>query len=167
MENKLPSLFSATIFTCSSTNCNIRKWLENWLSSLQSLFHWLFLASPLTLLSSNPTKWSNTLKQFLGKLPTNRLSVFYHFVGLALKGLKLDICCDEYCPPLQEKNMRIERVADCRTCQNSKTLPFFLRWEWFLWRRWLLTKWRTGSSDHPYGVARNMFEQLNECFRVA
>ena len=37
-------------------------------------------------LSTNPTKWSNTLKQFVGKPPTN-LSVFDHFVGLALKGL--------------------------------------------------------------------------------
>ena len=31
---------------------------------------------------------SNTLKQFVGKLPTNCLSVFDHFVVLALKGLK-------------------------------------------------------------------------------
>ena len=38
---------------------------------------------------ANPTKWSNTLKQFVGKLPTNCLSVFGHFVGLALKGLIL------------------------------------------------------------------------------
>ena len=38
-------------------------------------------------LSANLTKWSNTLKQFVGKLPTNCLSVFDHFVGLALKGL--------------------------------------------------------------------------------
>ena len=38
--------------------------------------------------SSNPTKRSNTLKQFVGKLPTNCLSVFGHFVKLALKGLK-------------------------------------------------------------------------------
>ena len=36
----------------------------------------------------NPTKWSNTLKQFIGNLPTNCLSVFDHFVKLALKGLK-------------------------------------------------------------------------------
>ena len=36
-------------------------------------------------LSANPTKWSNTLKQFVGKLPTNCLSVFDHFVKLALK----------------------------------------------------------------------------------
>ena len=38
-------------------------------------------------LSTNFTKWSNTLKIFVGKLPANCLSVFYHFVGLALKGL--------------------------------------------------------------------------------
>ena len=38
-------------------------------------------------LSANPSKWSNTLKQFVAKLPTNCLSVFDHFVGLALKGL--------------------------------------------------------------------------------
>ena len=39
-------------------------------------------------LSASPTKWSNTLKQFVGNLPTNCLSVFDHFVILALKGLK-------------------------------------------------------------------------------
>ena len=41
----------------------------------------------LNPLSTNITKWLNTLKQFVGKLPTNCLSVFDHFVGLALKGL--------------------------------------------------------------------------------
>ena len=38
-------------------------------------------------LSGNPAKWSNTLKQFVGNSPTHCLSVFDHFVGLALKGL--------------------------------------------------------------------------------
>ena len=38
-------------------------------------------------LSASFTKWSNILNQFVGKLPTNCLSVFDHFVGLALKGL--------------------------------------------------------------------------------
>ena len=38
-------------------------------------------------LSASPTKWSNTLKQFFGKLPTNRLSVLDHFLRLAFKGL--------------------------------------------------------------------------------
>ena len=38
-------------------------------------------------LKVNPTKWSSTLRQFVGYHPTNCLSVFDHFVGLALKGL--------------------------------------------------------------------------------
>ena len=38
-------------------------------------------------LSANPEKWSNTLKQFVGNFPTNCLSVFDHFMNLALKGL--------------------------------------------------------------------------------
>ena len=38
-------------------------------------------------LSANPTKCSNTHKQFVGKLPTNCLGVFDHFVILVLKGL--------------------------------------------------------------------------------
>ena len=42
----------------------------------------------LNPLSAKPKKWSNTLKQFVGKLLTNCLSVFDHFVRLALKGLK-------------------------------------------------------------------------------
>ena len=45
------------------------------------------LKTKLNPLSANPTKWSNTLKQFVGKLPTNCLKVFYHFLKLALKGL--------------------------------------------------------------------------------
>ena len=39
-------------------------------------------------LSANPTKWSNTLKQFVAKLPTSCLSVFDHFAELALKWLR-------------------------------------------------------------------------------
>ena len=39
--------------------------------------------------STNPTKWSNILKQCVGKLPMNCLSVFDHFVSLALKGLNI------------------------------------------------------------------------------
>ena len=44
----------------------------------------VFLLNPL---SANPTKWSNTLKQFGENLPTNCLNVFDHFVKLALKRL--------------------------------------------------------------------------------
>ena len=38
---------------------------------------------------TNPTKWSNTLKQFVGKL--NSFSVFDHLVGLASKRSKVFI----------------------------------------------------------------------------
>ena len=41
----------------------------------------------LNPLSTNPEKWSNTLKQIVGNLPTICLSVFDHFMNLALKGL--------------------------------------------------------------------------------
>ena len=43
-----------------------------------------FLFNPL---NANPEKWSNTLKQIVGNLPTICLSVFDHFMNLALKGL--------------------------------------------------------------------------------
>ena len=33
-------------------------------------------------LIANPTKWSNTLKQFVGNLPMNCLSVFDPFCGV-------------------------------------------------------------------------------------
>ena len=42
----------------------------------------------LNPLSAKFIKWSNTLKQIVGKLPTICLSVFDHFMNLALKGLK-------------------------------------------------------------------------------
>ena len=45
------------------------------------------VTSLFNTLNANPTKWSNTLKQFLGNLPTNCLNVFDHFVGLAFKAL--------------------------------------------------------------------------------
>ena len=41
----------------------------------------------LLILSAKFTKWSDTLKQFVSNLTTNCLSVFDHFVGLALKKL--------------------------------------------------------------------------------
>ena len=77
---------------------------EYFLSTSQ---RWRFFSFSFNPLSANPTKWSDTLKQFVGKLPTNCLSVFDHFVGLALKGLsvqlpfknlsaKLHFCCDVF-----------------------------------------------------------------------
>ena len=57
------------------------------LKNVLSLLKYLLNFNPL---SANPTKWSNTLKQFVGNLPTNCLSVFDHFRNLALKGSKIE-----------------------------------------------------------------------------
>ena len=47
-----------------------------------------YLKTNVNPLSANPTRWSNTLKQFVGKLRMNCFSVFDHFWGLALKEIK-------------------------------------------------------------------------------
>ena len=44
---------------------------------------------------ANPTKWSNTLKQFVGNLPKNYLSMFDHFVNLVLKKFRRVCNSDE------------------------------------------------------------------------
>ena len=62
-------------------NFCVRWWMLPWSKIRLSVISFNFL-------SASPTKWPNTLKQFVGKLPTNRLSVFDHFLGLLLKGLR-------------------------------------------------------------------------------
>ena len=57
------------------------------LGMLIGIFGYLRKLKHLNPLSANITKWSNTLKQFVGNLQTNCLSVFDHFVGLELKWL--------------------------------------------------------------------------------
>ena len=57
-------------------------------------------------LSANFTIWSNTLKQFIGKLPTNCLFLFDHFVGLALKGLQSSLAF-----PIGLKKIRKNRLS--------------------------------------------------------
>ena len=57
------------------------------------IFQYMCICS-INPLNANFTKWSNTLKQFIGNLPTNCLSVFDHFVGLVLRGLMfIESCC--------------------------------------------------------------------------
>ena len=56
---------------------------SSYVKSTPVFFYWIF-RNPLRV---KPTKWPNTLKQFVGHFPTNCLSVFDHFVGLAVKGL--------------------------------------------------------------------------------
>ena len=66
-------------------------------------FWYLLKPDPLSV---NPTKWSNTFKQFIGNLPTKCLSVFDHFVGLALKGLT-------------NKTQNVPDIAIFRTLSNN------------------------------------------------
>ena len=85
---------------CSSSVCfKKKKKIQNcfvifewkaWSSDCCYVFLVVFakIESPVDPLSVNPTKWSNTPKKFTGNFPTNCLSVFDHFVKLALKGLK-------------------------------------------------------------------------------
>ena len=54
-------------------------------------------------LSADITQWSNTLIQFVVKVPMNCLSVFDHFVIVALKGLKTVKDLMNY--PLLERNL--------------------------------------------------------------
>ena len=65
-------------------------------------------------LTTNPPKWSNTLKQ----LPTNCWNVFDHFARLALKGLrrsqetmKIDDTCTDviivFCPDQERKDWTV------------------------------------------------------------
>ena len=62
----------------------------------------LIFEADINPLIANITKWSNTLKQFVCTLTTNCLSVFDHFVGFVLKGLRTfltryDICLILFC----------------------------------------------------------------------
>ena len=61
--------------------------LTSYFTSYSSVSTVNFIQVNVNPFSANPEKWSNTLKQFVGKLPTNCLSVFDHFMNLALKGL--------------------------------------------------------------------------------
>ena len=63
--------------TLCSCNKNLSVIFEDLVYDLKKYFN---------SLSATPTKWSNTLKQFVGQLPTNCLRVLEHFANWRLKG---------------------------------------------------------------------------------
>ena len=70
----------------------------------------------INLLSANPKKLSNTLKQFVGNLATNCLSVFDHFVKLALKELTLkDFMLTEFFSNRWIKSMTFWKKKNCES----------------------------------------------------
>ena len=77
--------YFTSMFRFSVLPKNVKKF---WFSDIFSWGPLVWDGLNFNTLSTNPTKWSNTLKQFVGNLSTNCLSVFDYFVGLALKGIK-------------------------------------------------------------------------------
>ena len=71
--------------------------LKTTINSKICITTYAFVLDPLEPFSANFTKCSSTLKQFVGNLPTNCLSVFDHFVGLALKGLSKTLLVWQIC----------------------------------------------------------------------
>ena len=71
-------------------------------------------------LIANPTKWPNTLKQFVDKLPVNSLSVFSHFIKLALKGLKKKkIYWSKVELIFFRKKFRSHMIEDCKNLREN------------------------------------------------
>ena len=79
---EMPFNFQPTIFRVKMQYNRPCKYSRPWPIYTKNIY---FQLNPL---SANPTKWPNTLRQFVGNLATNCLSVFGHFVNLVLKGLK-------------------------------------------------------------------------------
>ena len=80
----------------------------------------------LQTLSANPTKWSNTLKQFVRNFPTNCMVVFDHFVKLPFKGLnslKIRVEIWRQSLQLQEKkwNFKFWALSGWQTILNRGT----------------------------------------------
>ena len=80
-------LYILALFAVSNVHSYTLTWKGPliYVKVLVKLFHLWFYVGVLTViilfvninpLSVNPTKWSNTLKQFVGNLPTNCLSVW-------------------------------------------------------------------------------------------
>ena len=63
--------------------------LPSYISWKQAVWNVNIGRKSINPLSANPTKWSNTLKQFVGKSRQIVWSVSNHFMELVLKGLSL------------------------------------------------------------------------------
>ena len=76
-------------------------------------------------LSANLTKWSSTLKKFVGKLPMNCLSVFDHSVKLVLKGFIWNLIWQ---PDIFEK--RFERHYYYWKLKVGGSISLICDWKW-------------------------------------
>ena len=114
-------------------------------------------------LSANFTRWSDTLKQFVGKLPTNCLSkwfvcklptsffsVFDHFVGSTLKGLST---CRTITGAMVVKIKNMAHV-----CSNT-FLSIFLRSDTIVFRIISLLHWLR-KLTHQALYKENTIEEI-------
>ena len=121
--------------------------MKGWSPKFPTALHCLiimFLTIPINPLSANLTKWSNTLKQFVGKLPTNCLSVFDHFVGLVLKGLRYWKMTRKIFEQRSSKSKMIPRsLFYLKKCFNMPCMQSFVS-EWCLYHfsQWKMPAWR-------------------------
>ena len=85
----------------------------------------------LNPLSASPTKWPNTLKQFVGKLPTNCLNVFGHFLNSNRINIRMT---NDYFVRIPYRDFRsaLECISDMI---NNFIISFrFLIQSWGSWR---------------------------------
>ena len=75
----IPLNFVKFLRTSFLQNTSRRLLLKSW------THFWYISTNNIQTYNKRTTKWPNTLKQFVNNLPTNCLSVFGHFMGLAFK----------------------------------------------------------------------------------
>ena len=88
LRNSREAIYNCKLFLTHPQE-NINQRIPRSYHKLLNYDNSLRIPSLFNPLSANPTKWSNKLKQFFANLLTICFSVFDHFVGLALKGLKI------------------------------------------------------------------------------
>ena len=108
----------------SSRNCGFNGVLMKSLNGiLMNSYYWLLelvKTNCVNPLSVNPSKWVNTLKQFVGRLPRSCLYVFDHFVLLAQR---LRMSAFKFLCSSIEKTLDIKWKQ--RRLQSSFTNRFF------------------------------------------
>ena len=93
------------------------------LITLIPLVAFAFFSFFINSLSANPAKWPNTLKQFVGELPTNCLSVPDHFVKLAFKGLNFNLNWRLWFIQSWSTHWTVWRKQDCIFKLTSEKYP--------------------------------------------
>ena len=86
-EIKVRAKVNIALILCLTLDCTGLYFFRKKVSKLPIYSYSFRILCYVNHLSANPTNWSNTLKQFVDNLPTNCLSVFAHFVILALRAL--------------------------------------------------------------------------------